>query len=298
MANARTILSLAALSLMVSFCSGGQAQEIRLVTPETTTQAAPIDPKAAVEMVSSVFTPNPLVKIEATGQPLPTNGSWSVQTKLSGEVPEPCSSNAMNCTRVMYRVPAVNVLCSWVVGFVTVTEQIEGKPAEPKLRVVVVSEDENAARYTLKKEWTPGDPPILALKRQAPVYPPIARAARVEGQVLLRLSVDPNGQVADVKVLSGPAILQQAARDAALNWKFKPMRIGNQTIAFQTQTVFQFVGGNAAWLEGGMGTGGTVMVPSGDPRHPGITMTGADGTRWVKCNAVQGCQSVAPPVPR
>lgn len=53
-----------------------------------------------------------------------------------------------------------------------------------------------------------------------PVYPPIAAATRVEGEVVISVLIDINGKVAQERVLSGPAMLQQSALDAVKKWHF------------------------------------------------------------------------------
>src|SRR4030095_12325780 len=54
----------------------------------------------------------------------------------------------------------------------------------------------------------------------APVYPDEAKRARVEGKVVLDVTVEENGEVSMAKVVNGPALLQQAAVDAAKQWRF------------------------------------------------------------------------------
>jgi TonB family protein len=61
-----------------------------------------------------------------------------------------------------------------------------------------------------------------AVEKKAPVYPSTARTLRQTGVVRLELLIDENGQVAKVQNLSGPALLQSAARDAVVKWRFKP----------------------------------------------------------------------------
>lgn len=61
-----------------------------------------------------------------------------------------------------------------------------------------------------------------ATQKSNPVYPPAARTMRTSGVVRVELMVDENGQVAEVKKTSGPALLQRAATDAVRKWKFKP----------------------------------------------------------------------------
>lgn len=62
----------------------------------------------------------------------------------------------------------------------------------------------------------------FAVEKRTPIYPPTARSMRQTGIVRLELLIDENGQVAKVQNLSGPPLLQSAARDAAVKWRFKP----------------------------------------------------------------------------
>ena len=71
-----------------------------------------------------------------------------------------------------------------------------------------------------------------ATQKSNPVYPPAAKNMRMTGVVKVELTVDENGQVADVQTTSGPAMLQRAATDAVRKWKFKPFtRDGQATKA-------------------------------------------------------------------
>lgn len=58
------------------------------------------------------------------------------------------------------------------------------------------------------------------LHSPAPVYPDEALRRRVEGTVRLRVTIDDEGRVSDVRPLSGPALLTQAAVDAVHGWQF------------------------------------------------------------------------------
>jgi len=63
------------------------------------------------------------------------------------------------------------------------------------------------------------------LQHEEAPYPPIAKAARVQGDVLIELVISAGGQVASEKVVSGPAMLQQAALDAVKKWRFTPFQV-------------------------------------------------------------------------
>lgn len=57
----------------------------------------------------------------------------------------------------------------------------------------------------------------------APVYPELARRARLEGTVILEATIDAQGNVVDVTVLRGLGLgLDQAAIDAVSQWKYRP----------------------------------------------------------------------------
>jgi protein TonB len=64
--------------------------------------------------------------------------------------------------------------------------------------------------------------PPAKIKDVAPVYPAIAKPARVQGIVILECTIDPQGRVRDVKVLRGIPLLDQAALDAVKQWVYTP----------------------------------------------------------------------------
>lgn len=56
----------------------------------------------------------------------------------------------------------------------------------------------------------------------SPKYPPLAKAAGIQGKVMLEAIIAKNGTVKDLKVLSGRPLLVKAALDAVRNWRYKP----------------------------------------------------------------------------
>jgi len=59
-------------------------------------------------------------------------------------------------------------------------------------------------------------------KNVPPVYPDIAKQARVQGIVILECTISPQGRVTDVKVLRGIPLLDQAGIDAVKQWQYTP----------------------------------------------------------------------------
>jgi protein TonB len=62
--------------------------------------------------------------------------------------------------------------------------------------------------------------PVTVLKRVDPVYPPDARAAGVEGTVVVTFSLDAVGRPRDVQVLESAPMLDEAALSALRQWQF------------------------------------------------------------------------------
>src|SRR5688572_20101224 len=60
------------------------------------------------------------------------------------------------------------------------------------------------------------------LKRVQPVYPDIAKQARVQGVVILECTISPQGKVTDVKVLRGIPLLDASAIEAVKQWVYSP----------------------------------------------------------------------------
>jgi TonB family protein len=63
------------------------------------------------------------------------------------------------------------------------------------------------------------------IKDVTPVYPAIAKSARVSGTVQLELTIGPDGKVADWRVVKGVPLLDEAALDAVKQWEYTPTRV-------------------------------------------------------------------------
>jgi len=64
----------------------------------------------------------------------------------------------------------------------------------------------------------------------APVYPELARTARVSGIVILEATIDEEGNVRDARVLRSIPLLDRAAVDAVRQWRFTPTLLNGQAI--------------------------------------------------------------------
>jgi protein TonB len=74
----------------------------------------------------------------------------------------------------------------------------------------------------------------IALQRQLPVYPFIGKEAGVQGTVILAAIISKTGTVENLRVVSGPAMLQQAALDAVKTWRYRPYLLNGQPVDVET----------------------------------------------------------------
>ncbi|MBK6750936.1 MAG: energy transducer TonB [Acidobacteria bacterium] len=79
-----------------------------------------------------------------------------------------------------------------------------------------------------------------ATKQAQPTYPPAAKTMRATGVVKVEFTVDEKGEVAEVRKASGPTMLQGAAKDAILKWRFKPFMRDGQPVRANGFVSFNF----------------------------------------------------------
>jgi periplasmic protein TonB len=63
-----------------------------------------------------------------------------------------------------------------------------------------------------------------------PVYPEIARAARISATVVLDCLLDVEGRVTEIRVVSGHPLLDAAAKDAVARWRYTPTYLNDTAV--------------------------------------------------------------------
>jgi TonB family protein len=177
-----------------------------------------------VGVVLKHYAVNPHALEPTTQKPLSREGSWSI----SKTAPASCPQTNEACIEVIYKVPAEAVQCSWVV-------LLNGDGKDGKF----LEENDDTERYFLRVVPKSEASPLLNATKN-PVYPPIAMAARVTGDVVLDAVVGKSGGMRDIFVVSGPAMLQQASLDGARYWSFKPIMLGARAVPYEVKLVFKF----------------------------------------------------------
>jgi len=76
-----------------------------------------------------------------------------------------------------------------------------------------------------------------------PVYPALARQARIQGNVVLHAIIDKDGKVAQLEVISGHPLLVQSALDAVKQWRYKPTLLNGDPVEVDTTITVTFTMG-------------------------------------------------------
>jgi TonB family protein len=80
----------------------------------------------------------------------------------------------------------------------------------------------------------------LLVSQVPPVYPAVARAARIQGTVVLSAVIDKDGTVESLSLVSGHPLLVPAAMDAVKQWRFRPYTLNGQPVEVKTQINVNF----------------------------------------------------------
>jgi TonB family protein len=80
----------------------------------------------------------------------------------------------------------------------------------------------------------------LLVHKVKPVYPPEAKQARIKGTVLLRVLIDEEGRVADLRLVSGPKELAPAAVNAVQQWRYRPYLLMGNPVEVATDVSVKF----------------------------------------------------------
>ena len=80
----------------------------------------------------------------------------------------------------------------------------------------------------------------LLVRKVNPNYPPLARQARIQGQVILRAVISKDGSIEGLTLVSGHPMLAPAAIDAVKQWKYKPYLLNGEPVEVETQVQVNF----------------------------------------------------------
>jgi len=151
----------------------------------------------------------------------PTRIPQKVQMIKEEDAPPPMASTAGVVGGVPGGIPG-GQLGGVIGGIVNATSSLA---AVPKFQPVIPQ------RVRISQGVTKG----LLVHKVEPTYPPLARAARVQGEVLLSAVISVNGEIENLQLISGHPMLVPAAITAVKQWRYKPYLLNGQPVEVETQ---------------------------------------------------------------
>jgi len=80
----------------------------------------------------------------------------------------------------------------------------------------------------------------LLIRKVQPNYPPLAKAARIQGHVLLHAEISKEGTIQNLQLVSGHPMLAPAAIEAVKQWRYRPYLLNGEPVAVETEVDVNF----------------------------------------------------------
>jgi protein TonB len=80
----------------------------------------------------------------------------------------------------------------------------------------------------------------MLIRQPKPVYPPLAKQARIQGVVRLNAIIGKDGTIQNLQVATGHPLLVPAALDAVKQWVYKPTLLNGEPVEVITQIDVNF----------------------------------------------------------
>jgi protein TonB len=80
----------------------------------------------------------------------------------------------------------------------------------------------------------------MVVNKVEPPYPAIAKAARIQGDVVLSAVISKQGTIENLQVESGHPLLVKAALEAVQQWRYRPYFVSGETVEVETKIVVTF----------------------------------------------------------
>jgi protein TonB len=73
------------------------------------------------------------------------------------------------------------------------------------------------------------------IKKVTPLYPPMAKEARISGTVRFTAIIDKAGNIASLQLMSGHPLLVDSAMEAVKQWQYRPTLLNGSPVEVITQ---------------------------------------------------------------
>jgi periplasmic protein TonB len=78
------------------------------------------------------------------------------------------------------------------------------------------------------------------VRKVLPIYPALARTARIQGAVILQAMIGESGAIENLRLVSGHPMLAPAAIEAVRQWRYRPYILNGEPVAVETQITVNF----------------------------------------------------------
>lgn len=79
------------------------------------------------------------------------------------------------------------------------------------------------------------------IQKVDPVYPPLARSAGISGTVEFTTTIGEEGTVQNLQLVRGHPLLVNAAKEAVLQWKYRPVMLNGRPVKVITDVIVNFI---------------------------------------------------------
>ncbi|HXJ89295.1 MAG TPA: energy transducer TonB [Candidatus Binatia bacterium] len=127
-------------------------------------------------------------------------------------------------------------------GTNSVHVDLQGTPPRPGSTLMQDDTSQSAAQVTTpaaQRALVSSTAEVVSHSIQ-PDYPMLARQMRVQGSVIMQALIGRDGLIQDLRVLSGPPILANAAEEAVRQWHFKPHYVGSLPVETRANITVNF----------------------------------------------------------
>ena len=151
------------------------------------------------------------------------------------DVATPPQPKKQNLGSVKLSAPVVNKSA----GPVATEEALNLEPSQPAVGLApgLVG---SASRQPVAPSSAPDIKAATLISSVPPVYPAMAKTQRITGAVTIDALIDATGHVISTTVISGPALLQEAAKDALRHWKYEPAQLHGKPVPMHMTVTIQF----------------------------------------------------------
>jgi protein TonB len=190
----------------------------------------------AAPIVSAPAAPAREPKPARIPQPAPANAPLSATTERAALPPLQVEVVAGNRH---ISVPAKSNAINVDVESGVAPSATAAAPSAPNAPAGLRTNDARTTRTGDRVELSPQTAQSVSVS-VPPDYPLLARQMKVQGAVSLQALIARDGTIQELQILSGPAILAAAAREAVKQWHFKPYLQNGQPVETQARITVNF----------------------------------------------------------